>query len=51
MNKITATKALTDYPIHIEHGQVGRAYLPGVILQQIAESNQVHLPVTYTGTY
>jgi hypothetical protein len=51
MNKITATKALTDYPIHIEHGHVGRAYPPGVILLKIASSNQVHRPVTYTRTY
>jgi hypothetical protein len=52
MNKIRATKALTDYPFHIQqYRQVGRAYPLRVILQQIAESNQEHFHVTYTSTY
>jgi hypothetical protein len=52
MNKITATKALTDYPFHIQqYRQVGRAYPLRAILQPIAESNQEHFHVTYTSTY
>jgi len=43
---------MTDYPVDIQqHRQVGGAYPPRLILQQITESNQALLHVTYTSTY
>jgi hypothetical protein len=49
MNKITATKARSDCPIHTQHGQAGEAYPPGVILQQIAGSNQARVHIGIVG--